>query len=159
MACCLTAPSHYLNQCWLLISQILWHSPESNFTLTAHATILYNEFENHTFKIPATSPRGEPVNCVSCLLQTWSHHGYLELSHVGREHLGRADRRGLGEPCLGALVHCTRCLYRFHGHRCVLVSSAEWVLINLDQAWDFSGFILFQVFCCYQNTSNQAKNR
>ena len=28
MACCLTAPSHYLNQCWLIISKVLWHSPE-----------------------------------------------------------------------------------------------------------------------------------
>ena len=28
MACCHQAPSHYLNQCWLLISEDLWHSPE-----------------------------------------------------------------------------------------------------------------------------------
>ena len=26
MACCLMAPSHYLNQCWLIISKVLWHS-------------------------------------------------------------------------------------------------------------------------------------
>ena len=26
MACCLTAPSHYLNQCWLNISKVWWHS-------------------------------------------------------------------------------------------------------------------------------------
>ena len=32
MACCLTAPSHYLSQCWLMISEMLWHSPDSNFT-------------------------------------------------------------------------------------------------------------------------------
>ena len=32
MACCLTAPSHYLNQCWLMISEVLWHSPNNNFT-------------------------------------------------------------------------------------------------------------------------------
>ena len=32
MACCLTAPSHYLNQCWLMIREVLWHSPDSNFT-------------------------------------------------------------------------------------------------------------------------------
>ena len=25
LACCLTAPSHYLKQCWLIISEILWH--------------------------------------------------------------------------------------------------------------------------------------
>ena len=32
MACCLTAPSHYLNQCWLTISEVQWHSPAGNFT-------------------------------------------------------------------------------------------------------------------------------
>ena len=31
IACCLTVPSHYLNQCWLLINKVLWHSPERNF--------------------------------------------------------------------------------------------------------------------------------
>ena len=41
MACFLIAPSHYINQCWLLISEVLWHSPENNFTLSAQATILY----------------------------------------------------------------------------------------------------------------------
>ena len=28
MACCLMAPSHYLNQCWLIISDVFWHSPQ-----------------------------------------------------------------------------------------------------------------------------------
>ena len=51
MACCLKAPGHYLNQSWLLISEVLWHSPESNFTANAQASILHNEFEDHTFKI------------------------------------------------------------------------------------------------------------
>ena len=31
MACCLMAPSHYLNQCWLIISKVQWHSSECNF--------------------------------------------------------------------------------------------------------------------------------
>ena len=31
MACCLIAPSQYLNQCWLFISEILWHLPQRNF--------------------------------------------------------------------------------------------------------------------------------
>ena len=30
MACCLTAPSHYLNQCWLIIGEVKWQSPEGN---------------------------------------------------------------------------------------------------------------------------------
>ena len=32
MACCLTAPSNYLNRYWLIIGEVLWYSPESNFT-------------------------------------------------------------------------------------------------------------------------------
>ena len=32
MACCLMAPSHYLNQCWLIISEVLWQSYDGNIT-------------------------------------------------------------------------------------------------------------------------------
>ena len=39
MACCLTAPSHYLNQCWLIISEVQWHSYQGNFTRDASAII------------------------------------------------------------------------------------------------------------------------
>ena len=41
IAWCLMAPSHYLNQCWLLISEVLWHSHKSSFTASAPAAILY----------------------------------------------------------------------------------------------------------------------
>ena len=54
MACCLSAPKHYLIQCWLLIIEVLWHSPDSKFTMNAQAIILYGEFENYTFGITAT---------------------------------------------------------------------------------------------------------
>ena len=39
MACCLTAPIHYLNQCWLIISKVLWHTSEGNFIRNTSATI------------------------------------------------------------------------------------------------------------------------
>ena len=32
MAFCLTAPSHYLYQYWLIISEVQWHSSSGNFT-------------------------------------------------------------------------------------------------------------------------------
>ena len=35
-ACCLTIPWYYLNQCWLLVEGVRWHSPEINFTMTSH---------------------------------------------------------------------------------------------------------------------------
>ena len=37
-------PSHYLNQCWLFISEVVWHSPGRNFTSSAQGAILYNRF-------------------------------------------------------------------------------------------------------------------
>ena len=39
MASFLMAPSHCLNQCWLPISKVLWHTCESNFTTSAPATV------------------------------------------------------------------------------------------------------------------------
>ena len=33
MAWCFTVPSHYLNQCWLSISKVQWHSSEGNSQL------------------------------------------------------------------------------------------------------------------------------
>ena len=70
------APSHCLNQCWLLISEVLWHSPKSNLTVSAQATILYNEFENYTFKITAISPRGQWVKSVSQLSYLYNGNPY-----------------------------------------------------------------------------------
>ena len=37
MACCLTAPSHYLNHCWLIISKVQWHLSEGTFTTDTSA--------------------------------------------------------------------------------------------------------------------------
>ena len=59
MACCLGAPSHYLNQCWLIISEVLWHSPRANFTGNAQAIYPWYKFENYLFKITAAFPRDQ----------------------------------------------------------------------------------------------------
>ena len=42
MACCLTAPSHYLNQSWLVIGKVQWLSSECNFTRDALAISHWN---------------------------------------------------------------------------------------------------------------------
>ena len=56
IACWLKAPSHYLDQCWLLISEVPWHSPKSNFW----AIVLFKEFKNYTFT--TIFPWGQWVN-------------------------------------------------------------------------------------------------
>ena len=51
------APSHYLNQCWLMISDVLWHSAEGNFTGNSLLHIYpWYEFENYSFNITTASP-------------------------------------------------------------------------------------------------------
>ena len=57
LTCCLTAPNHYLNQCWLLVDETMLHSPERNLAVSAQATVMYNEFEHCTFKIIVTSSK------------------------------------------------------------------------------------------------------
>ena len=42
---CLTAPSHYQNQFWLRVSEVLWHSPHSNFTENTRDIYRWIEFE------------------------------------------------------------------------------------------------------------------
>ena len=61
MASCLMAPSHYLNQCWLMISEVLWHSPDSNFTENTQDIYHWNEFEIYLFETVVKSPRGQWV--------------------------------------------------------------------------------------------------
>ena len=82
MACCLTASNHDHSQCWLLISEVLWHSPQSNFTANAPAAIKYNGFENCSFRIIATSPRANELICLSSILclfwrKYWSLNRYI----------------------------------------------------------------------------------
>ena len=61
MACCLTAPSHYLNQCWLIIHGVLWHSPKIHSTGSAQNIILLNELKKCTCKSNSASLRGQWV--------------------------------------------------------------------------------------------------
>ena len=43
MACCLTASSHYLNQCWLIIGEVPWHSSQGIILRWCEDTNQWNE--------------------------------------------------------------------------------------------------------------------
>ena len=62
MACCLTAPSHYLSQCWLIISKVQWHSCEGNFARDTSASNHLSQLNYDLPKISFKSPRGQWVN-------------------------------------------------------------------------------------------------
>ena len=69
----LTEPIHYVNQCWLLSSEVLWHSPGSNFVASAPATILHNEFENYIFQITAPFLKGNELTGYSAEIYNYSN--------------------------------------------------------------------------------------
>ena len=62
MACCLTALSHHLNQCWLIISEVQWHSYLRYFTRDASIINHWHQFQNYMCKISFKSLRGQWVN-------------------------------------------------------------------------------------------------
>ena len=57
VACCLTVPSHYLNQCWLVITKVQWCSSEGNFTWDVRGISHPKKLENNFSKILLKSPR------------------------------------------------------------------------------------------------------
>ena len=63
MACCLRAPSHYLNQCGLIINRV--------FTGIAWDISSWYEFENYNFEITATSSRGQWVHTFGLCEAIW----------------------------------------------------------------------------------------
>ena len=62
MVWCLMEPSHYLNQGWLIISEILWYSPAGNVTECPMYLSFDIEIENDQFKTTAASPSDQWVN-------------------------------------------------------------------------------------------------
>ena len=74
MAWCLTAPSHYLNQYWLITSKVQWHSSHGNFTRYTSPINHWLQFENHLCKLSFKSPRGQWVYpWIHVFTSSWLH--------------------------------------------------------------------------------------
>ena len=61
-ACRLPAPSHYLNQCWLIINETRWHLAAGNCAEIIIAITQYKWFQSYKFENTATSHRGRWAN-------------------------------------------------------------------------------------------------
>ena len=59
IACCLTALTHYLNQCWLIIREVPWHSSGCIIMRRSEETNQQNKIENCSFKMASRAPRGQ----------------------------------------------------------------------------------------------------
>ena len=93
MACCLTTPSHYLNQHWLIISEDLQHSPEVNFTQYIYP---WHEFENHSPEtqfpmVPVGTKRAASmpnISAICCWKAEWK--GSMNISFMTESHYNTA---------------------------------------------------------------------
>ena len=61
MSCCLTTPSHYLNQCWLIISKVEQHSCKDKFTRDTSVINHWNYLENEVLEMSFKFQRGQRV--------------------------------------------------------------------------------------------------
>ena len=61
VACGLTVPCHYPNQCWLMINRVLWYPSEGNFSRDRAVINHQDRLENHLSKIWFRSPKGHRV--------------------------------------------------------------------------------------------------
>ena len=62
MACCLTAPSHYLNQCWLIVNTDQWRLSKVNFTRDTPAIIHENQLQFAEIKFLSNLPGANELN-------------------------------------------------------------------------------------------------
>ena len=58
MVCCLMAPSHYLTQCWLVMSKVPRHLPEEIIICRSEDISQQNKIEICIFKSTIRSPMG-----------------------------------------------------------------------------------------------------
>ena len=104
---------HYIHQCCLHISEVLWRSPKSNFAESAHYTILYIVLENYASKIIATSPRGQWVNMVP--------HARLQRAVYWKM------------PCLNSLrPRLNRRPFADDIFKCIFLNENEWILLRIS---------------------------
>ena len=74
MPSCLMAPSHYLNQCWLVINGVLRHVPKSILGGSTREFNLQHELENYPRKIIATPGSHELMLYTSMFLNIYVHY-------------------------------------------------------------------------------------
>ena len=76
MSCCLTTPNHYLNQCWRIITGVLWYSSQSDATKNAHEFNSLHIFERYTLN----SPQGPRCSlCVCSQIAFPENFAYLNI--------------------------------------------------------------------------------
>ena len=128
MAWCLTAPSHYLNQCWLIISKVLWHSSEGIIMRRYEDTNQLNNIENTIFRMASRSPRGQWVK------------GGKSLSHYTNNLVYHCNIKnsflGVGIPILKIKWSWENCFFKM-GISLLVRQNREMSIWNINRVSEF----------------------
>ena len=126
MACSLTAPSHYLNTCWFVISEVLWHSSESSFARNEQ-----DIYENYSYKMAATSPRDQWVNhTVYFYCFNRANHNTYCIYYI--HYKGRKIAQISVITWLGGTIWCRYNMFTI----IILHSALQWQPLNINEALD-----------------------
>ena len=72
MASCLMTPSHHLNLCWLIISEVVWHSREPNYPLEKCTRYQFLEWVKFVKLLPHLSRDNELSNILEMMCRTFT---------------------------------------------------------------------------------------
>ena len=120
MAWCLTAPSHYLNQYWLVISEVQRHSYQGHFTRDASTINHWNTFENYISKISFKFPRDQWVN------RNQNMYVYLVIRCIHKKHIQQKVLNISEIPHLSSFFFYY--FYRTLSLMVFITLSIEWIL-------------------------------
>ena len=151
--CCLTAPTHYLNQCCLVINEIQRHSPEGNsqeipqpLNTKIRLTITYQEPHSNFPEANELNDSGKmSVNGRKCrLCYVFFKIGY-DLAKIWTENgpaaTGTAGVDLVGQEWPGPINLQYRRFFKFTYAMPVVVllaSVAVWEIITFQYRWKFS---------------------
>ena len=146
MACCLTAPSHYLKQCWLIIRGVLWHTSESSFAGIAQGIDSGYEFEKDILKNIFKSPRGQWVKpwwVTDCFCKTLSTSDNIVGLAQKREQLQCIMQWSFISATQthwdwSALILCILHIWSAQYSILWIQYSKSWINLKLKLVWQFS---------------------
>ena len=82
MVWCLTAPSHYLNQCWLIISKVKWHSSDSNSQEITQQSIIEISLKITRLELHSNLPGANELNIIIFLHMLQQPSLYFQRRHI-----------------------------------------------------------------------------
>ena len=81
------APCHYLNQCWLIISKVQWHSSEHNCTRDTSAPITKISLKITSLKFHLNLPGANELTCAVRSFGCCVSSSLDEAVHIALQHL------------------------------------------------------------------------